>query len=333
MSHPHAADRFQRPPEERTESGAIRRVGIELEMSGISPEEMAAAVMDVVGGRLHRTSPFESTVNDSKLGDFRIELDADVLKSRGYQKHLAEMGIDIGEGQTRENIEQAISKVAGLVVPLELVGPPVPWTELEQLDAIRLKLREAGARGTHSSPFYAFGMHMNIEAASLEATHLLALVRAFLLRYEWLVEVEDVDLSRRVTPYVQPYPPDYVEHVLDFDYQPDLQQFIDDVLELTPTRNRPLDLLPLLAHIDRERIMAGPVEKDLIKPRPAWHYRLPNCLIDEADWSLAVPWNHWVEVERLAGNPDELEAECARFMSTPGGLKGWLAGLIQRLWS
>lgn len=308
-------------------------MGIELEMSGIGPEQVAEAVMAVVGGHCERDSAFQSRVTDTELGDFHVELDAAVLKRRAYQKHLEEMGIDIGQGRTRDQIEQLLSKVAGLVVPLELVGPPVPWTKLGQLDDIRRALHQAGARGTHSSPFYAFGMHINIEAASLKAPHILAVLRAFLLRYEWLVEVEDVDFSRRVTPYVQPYPEDYVEHVLHPGYRPGIRRLIDDFLEFTPTRNRPLDLLPLLAHIDRKRVMAGPVERDLIKPRPAWHYRLPNCLLDEPDWSLTVAWNHWIEVERLASNSDQLEAECARYLDTPGGIKRWLAEMVQRFWS
>ena len=302
-------------------------------MSGVTPEQVAESVMAVVGGDLKRCSPFESTVANTELGDFRIELDADVLKRRGYQKYLQEIGIDLGDGQVRDNLEQALSKVAGLIVPLELVGPPVPWTELARLDAIRRQLHQAGARGTHSSPFYAFGLHLNIEVSSLAVGNILAVLRAFLLRYEWLIEIEDVDFSRRITPYVQPYPEDYVAHVLDPGYHPDRRQLIDDFLNFTPTRNRPLDLLPLLAHLDRERVMAAPVETELIKPRPAWHYRLPNCLIDEPDWSLAVPWNHWMAVEQLAERPEALEAECRRYLDTPGGIKRWLAGILQRLWS
>lgn len=40
----------------------------------------------------------------------------------------------------------------------------------------------------------------------------------------------------------------------------------------------------------------------LVKARPAYHYRLPNCLIDEPDWRLAREWNTWVAVERLAAD-------------------------------
>ena len=130
---------------------------------------------------------------------------------------------------------------------------------------------------------------------------------------------------------MQSYPEDYVAHVLAADYRPDLETLIDDFLEFTPTRNRPLDLLPLFAHIDEDRVMAAPVEKELIKPRPAFHYRLPNCLVDEPDWSLAVPWNDWVEVERLAADAKALEKLRRKRLTDSSTLKRLASGLLRRL--
>lgn len=332
MSQPNARQpRFDPLPHETTPAGDLRRIGLELEVASISPQAMGESVTAVLGGTIEHESAFLSRVRDTELGDFNIELDASILRDRRYQEALAEIGIDIGEGEARNNIEDVMSRLAGLVVPRELVGPPVPWTELARLDEIRLRLHEAGAKGTHSSPFYAFGLQINIEAASLEADGLLAMLRAFLLKYDWLLERSDVDLARRISPYVQSYPEDYVAHVLDPDYQPDLTTLIDDFLYYTPTRNRPLDLLPLFAHIDKERVMAAPVEKELIKPRPAFHYRLPNCLIDEPDWNLSIPWNDWVAVERLAADPGALKKKCAQRLKSSSGVKRWLSALVRKL--
>jgi len=297
---------FAEPPWTTNHRGEPRQVGVEMEMAGVRPEDVAKAVTDVLGGRVERESAFYTRVVDTELGEFGIELDADVLRNRGYQEHLAELGIDIGQGNAREQLESVLSRIAGLVVPLELVGPPVAWTELGQLDKIRRKLHQAGARGTGSSAFYAFGLQLNIDIPDRKVETLLALLQAFLLRYDWLNDRSEVDLARRISPYVQPYPEDYVVHVLDPDYQPDLDALIDDFLHFTPTRNRPLDMLPLFAWLDEDKVMQAPVEKDLIKARPALHYRLPNCLIDEPDWSLSVPWNDWIEVERLAADSDAL---------------------------
>ncbi|MFU8832154.1 MAG: amidoligase family protein, partial [Wenzhouxiangella sp.] len=240
-----------------------------------------------------------------------------------------ELGIDIGEGPARENIESILSRVAGLLVPLELVGPPVPWTELATLDRIRQKLHLAGARGTHSSAFYAFGLQLNIETARLEADHLLAILRAFLLKFDWLLERNKVDLARKLSPYIQDFPEDYVIHVLQDSYRPDQTQLIDDFLDYTPTRNRPLDLLPLFAFLDSDRVLKAPVEKALIKPRPAFHYRLPNCLIDEPDWSLAFSWNDWVAVERLAADTDAIARECNRRLAGSSLFKWLVSGTMR----
>lgn len=322
---------FSAPPWTENPSGELRRVGVELEMAGIEPEAVARSVVTVLGGRIERDSAFMTRVLDTELGDFAIELDADLLTSRKYQQHLAEIGIDLGEGATRDQIESFISRVAGLVVPLELIGPPVPWTQLGQLDEIRRRLHQAGAKGTHGSPLYAFGLQLNIEVASLEVEYLLAMLRAFLLRYDWLLERLEIDLARRLSPFVQSYPADYVAHVLAADYRPDLEALIDDLLSFSPTRNRPLDLLPLFAHIDSDRVMAAPVEKELIKPRPAFHYRLPNCLVDEPDWSLAIPWNDWIEVERLAADGKALERERARRLADSNLVSRWASAALRWL--
>jgi hypothetical protein len=321
---------FAAPPLAENAEGQLRRVGVELEMAGLDTEQIAATVCEVLGGTLERQSAFVIDVRGTDLGDFRVEIDADLLKSRGYQEHLEALGIDIGEGIVREHLEEIILRVAGLVVPFELVAPPVPWTELARVDALRAKLREAGARGTRDSMLYAFGMQLNVEAASLAPDYLLSILQAFLASYDALIEREPVDLSRRLTPYVQAYPEDYVAHVLQDDYRPDLTQLIDDFLSYTPTRNRPLDMLPLFAHLDEARVMAAPVERALVKPRPAFHYRLPNCRIDEPSWTIAEPWNGWVEVERLAADPQRLQWARAERLAGSSMVKQWLSEVWRR---
>ena len=77
--------------------------------------------------------------------------------------------------------------------------------------------------------------------------------------------------------------------------------------------------------------MAAPVEKDLIKPRPAFHYRLPNCLVDEPEWNLAVPWNDWVAIERLARDRTALESARAQRMQDASRLRRWLSSAIRWL--
>ena len=70
------------------------------------------------------------------------------------------------------------------------------------------------------------------------------------------------------------------------DYPATADRLIDDYVRFNPTRNRPLDMLPVLACLDRERTLAAVEDPHLTKPRPAFHYRMPNSLLDEPDWRV-----------------------------------------------
>ena len=309
--------------------GRPRRIGVEMEMAGVEPARIAEAVTATVGGRFEAESAFSGVVRETAFGDFGIELDASVLTSRRYLDSLKRLGIEIESDEVIDNVEEVLSRVAGVVVPHELVCPPVEERELPRIDAIRARLREAGARGTHSSALYAFGLQFNVDIADAGADHLLAVLRAFFVSFDAICERERIDLSRKLTPFVQSFPEDYVAHVLDPGYRPDREQLIDDYLAYTPTRNRPLDLLPLFAWLDRDRVMTAPVERHLVKPRPAWHYRLPNCLIDEPSWNLARPWREWVALERLAADPGRLARRARARVDESSGLRRWLAAVLR----
>ena len=122
----------------------------------------------------------------------------------------------------------------------------------------------------------------------------------------------DVDFSRRLTSYVDPFGKDYVRKVLKPSYQPTIDQLIDDYLEFNPTRNRALDMLPLFAHIDEPRLRAK-IDDDRVKARPTLHYRLPNSLIDDPQWGLIHPYRDWLQVDNLAMDKARLEKVCQAY--------------------
>ena len=60
--------------------------------------------------------------------------------------------------------------------------------------------------------------------------------------------------------------------------------------------------------IDEARVTAAlGDDAAAVKARPTWHYRLPDCRIDEDDWSLAQVWNRWRLVECVAADPALLD--------------------------
>ena len=152
---------------------------------------------------------------------------------------------------------------------------------------------------------------INTEIPRLDAATVQRYLEAYALLQWWLVDAHDVDPTRRLSPYIDLYPEAYLHRVLTRD-TPDMAQLFDDYLEHNATRNRALDLLPILKEIDAPRIERD-IDDPKVKARPAFHYRLPNCHVERDDWSLAPAWNTWLVVERLAGRDDDRRRLAAEF--------------------
>lgn len=288
------------------EDGDLRRVGLELEFAGIGLPETAGIIQSLYGGELEEKHRYSFFLEGSRLGDFVVELDARLLKKMAGNNLLTtgDMMVD-DEDVFKESITDVVDKLAKTVIPIEIVMPPVRWNQLLELEPLRKLLQEKKAEGTSTSFFNAFGLHMNIEVPVLDTKIVLRYFRAFLLVYPWLLQKLNIDFTRRMTPFIDPFPEKYVRRVLNPLYRPSSEEFTDDYLMANPTRNRPLDLLPILGLQFFEKVK--PILKDgKNKPRPAFHYRLPNSQIDDKYWSFVAEWNHWLKVEKLAENPDLL---------------------------
>jgi hypothetical protein len=309
------------PPWRSNPEGQPRRIGVELEMSGLTLDELAGITSEFFGTTVATDGRYGRVLKGDAAGDWVVELDFRLLRKLGHTERVpGAFGDDL-----LQSAEDALHAVAQTMVPVEIVSPPLPMERLPEVEALIARLRAAGAKGTSDHPLNAFGMQFNPEIPRADAATLSAYLRAFLCLYDWLFARADIDLTRRLTSYVDPFPADYVRLVTTADYSPDLPGLIDDYLRYNPTRNRALDLLPLFAHLDGARV-AAVTDDPLIKPRPAFHYRLPDCRIDQPGWGLAAAWNDWLQVERLAADPERLAGCCADyhdFMAAPA-LERWL---------
>jgi hypothetical protein len=303
---------FELPPLVHNPRGEVRKAGFELEYAGLSLEASAVIIQHLFGGRHDAKSPSVQRVTGTRFGTFKLEIDSSQLQHRTYESLLIGIGIDVAWLGDPDRIEEALGKLFSVAgVPFEIVTPPIPITELAPLDELRHLLQQNAAAGTRALPWYAFAMHINPEIPSEDPGVIRDYLRAFLLLYPMLKQRANVDLARSISPYINPFPEEYARVILDPDYPADSNRLIDDYLAFNPTRNRPLDMLPVLCHLDTQRVMSRVEEGHLVKARPAFHYRLPNCLVDEADWTLAREWNNWVMVERLACDRDELSRRMA----------------------
>lgn len=293
------------PPKMTDAEGVPRKAGFEFEFGNLPVLQTVAALQNALGGELEVKTPFEAILQGSELGSLKVERDADILKSVRYRKWLEELGFDFDPGTLGHSIESNIDSASRMLIPCEVVTEPIPFGELSKLDTLTATLESLGAEGTQDSLAYAFGLHINPSLPDTGVDTLRCYLQAFLLLHTWIIESSDIDVTRRfLTKYIDPFPRHYLELVLSEHYMPDIEQFTDDYLEHNPTRNRALDLLPILCELDRERVIAAvrPEEKNLIKGRPAFHYRLPDCKINQPGWSTVQPWNEWVFIEKLACN-------------------------------
>lgn len=306
----HQTSSFLLPPISTTASGEIRRVGVELEFSGLTLENIATLIQEQFGGNVIANTPYESAIRDTILGDFKVELDFQYLKEKGRYKQDPEDFL----AQLDEWSEVILRMAAEQLVPFEIVSPPIPMDRLCELGLLVRRLRQSGAQGTEMGALYAFGLHFNPELPSLDSETIVCYLKAFLCLYDWLVQRSHIDLTRSMTGYISPFPSDYIRQVINLDYHPDQDKLIDDYLIANPTRNRALDMLPLFAYLDKTRTLSV-INDDRVHARPTLHYRLPNCLIDQPGWNIDMDWHNWLMVERLACNPECLNALCRAYMN------------------
>jgi len=291
--------------------GQERLVGVEFELQGVEVDQLAGLTASTLDGTLQMKSSADYRIAVPNQGEYRVEVDYALLKEMANEYEVA----DADSVSVVDTVALVVlSAASSLVVPCEVVTPPLSMTTLpDRLEPLTVAIRDAGGKGTGYSPLYAFGLHLNVEPPTLDAETVTAFMKSFVCLFDWLTWKGEVDIARRATPYIQRYPADYELRLADPGYWPDWRSLIDDYLEFNPSRNRALDMLPLFSHIDPDRIHAA-VSDGRVQSRPAFHYRLANCSIDEPGWSISKPWSHWLQIEHLASHRDALAGCCAAFL-------------------
>lgn len=285
--------RFLPLPMARTAEGRERRTGVEIEFGGIDEARAAEVVVAVLGGRRVASGPYSARVEGTRIGTLRIELDT------AFREDEA------------SGLKAAVLDLSRRVVPVEIVTDPLPPGSLARLEDLRAALCDAGAIGSRGGALLGFGLHLNPEVAARTAAAVVPILRAYALTEDWLRRQPALDPSRRLLPFVDPYPRRFVDRLAAEGGSWDLDRLAEVYLEETPSRNRGLDLLPLLRDLDAERVerALGPRAAS-VGARPAFHYRLPDSRVDEPDWRIAHEWNRWRLVEVVAAD-DALLARLA----------------------
>lgn len=304
-------------PRPRTADGAPRLVGIEIEFMRLGAGRAAHALAAGLGGHVAGEDAHAFRVLGTEFGDLAVELD---LRHAHPQRHRHMLPLPLPFRLGRRGAA-LLGHMLGAAVPCELITRPLPPDRLPDLARAVGILRRAGAGGPRLPLAGAPGLHFNVDVPRPDATTLTASLKAFLLLDPWL---RRACAARPGRPASLPprYPEDYVRRIVEPGYGPPLPRFTDDYLAANPTRDRGLDLLPVLLHLDEARVRARlPNEK--IGGRPAFHYRLPQAHVGEEEWTMAPDWNRWVAVERLAGDDSGLAELGRAYLGFRGGGESW----------
>lgn len=300
---------YQRPPFEKNFNNDLRKVGFEIEYSGLEIEESVEIINNLFGGKVKPYNKYYFTIEKTSAGDFTVKIDSSFLYEKKYAEILDKVGIRKAIKEQDHNIfnkiEKVLEEVASGFIPNEIVTPPVSINKLDTFDPLIKEMKKKNAEGTGESLIYAFATHINPEVPSLDVDLILRYLRSFLLLYEWLFKELKIDFTRKLTSFIDPFAMEYMDLVLDPAYNPDLDKFANDYIRFNPKRDRPLDLYPVLGFLKpdtREKEKSG-----IVKTRPTFHYRLPNSEIDIRNWSLSYEWNYWWYVEKLAYEENEIE--------------------------
>lgn len=294
-----------------TEAGTMRRVGVEIEFDGLTLPKATEIVAAWAGETAVSDTAAQGHVN-TRWGPLRTEIDWLYLKNLAKEKKIAPNSsawVDL------------LSQVAAHFVPIEVVSPPIPLDQVVELEALVERLRRAGASGTGSSPIAAFGVHLNPELPASSAAPLAFYIQAFGLLQWWLKRQAHLDITRRLSPYIDLYPETYVLLSLTYAEHTTMEHMRQDYLEHNASRNRALDLWPIFADFDEQWVQRE-LKEPLIKPRPTFHYRLPNCEIDDPRWTLLHCWWPWQVVERLAASPEKLALLAEHFQLAQRSFRG-----------
>lgn len=288
-------------PRATDSEGNARLTGVEIEFSGLDADRVAEIACQTLGGRAEQVDSHAWTVAETEIGTLDIYLDTALRHVENSA--LKRIGLDIGKE----------------VIPVEIVTKPLDLDGLAALDRLRAALRDAGAAGTRAGLAYGFGVHLNPGIASADASGITAPLLAYALIESWMREAHPIDFSRRILPFTDPYPTRLVAALCHAGIV-DPAAMAEIYLTHAPSRNYGLDMLPILAWMDEDQVRRMLGTGGSVSARPAFHFRLPDCRIDEADWSLHHEWVRWRLVEQLAEDRDLLDRMMAEWQEMHGSV-------------
>ena len=144
-----------------------QRYGVEVEMTGITREKAASIIAEVFGTRASapdRSCYHTITIKDQSARSWKVMRDASIRTERN-------------DG-TNESFDE---------YSVEMVTPPLKYEDIETLQNIIRKLREAGAKANNSC-----GIHIHVDGANHNPKSLKKLVNFMVARQDLIYEALNI---------------------------------------------------------------------------------------------------------------------------------------------
>ncbi len=198
------------------EEEKFRRVGLEVEFSGLEMDEVLDILQAELGGKLERVE--EKDTFYFKLKRSRL--------SRTAEEEKIWIHFEGNETDPDSKITD-VSKIK----TIEVTSSPIDWEGVKIFDGAIQKLREAGAVGTTETN--AVSIQVNVEMATAKNPHykvedLLSLLRNYYSASNFAMIEKEVPLPEVRKPYVGTYSQEMMKRIMDPKYKPSLREFYND---------------------------------------------------------------------------------------------------------
>ena len=194
----------------------FKRVGLEVEFSGLEMDEVLDILQDELGGKLEKVE---------EKGTYYYKLKHSKL-SRSAEAEKVWIHFEGNETNPDASIKD-VSKIK----TIEVTSSPIDWDGVKIFESAIKKLEQAGAIGTTIDN--AVSIQVNIEMATAKNPHvdvnqLLALLRNYYRPEHYSMIESEIPLPEVRAAYVGTYSDGMMKKILDPQYRPTLAEFYHD---------------------------------------------------------------------------------------------------------
>ncbi|MGE3975475.1 MAG: amidoligase family protein [Bdellovibrionales bacterium] len=240
------------------------RTGFEVELNGLTEVKILQLVQEHFGGKIEG-----EYVRGTLIGDIRVYYDGSMWRYQDWAM--------VQNGGRENKLRRAIQAIFdALGSPVEIVFPPVKYSEIPLLEEFIAKLNDAGATGTKG--LSAAAIHTNTQIDPQNATLLRNLLGLYTNNGSLLRSYFKPLLIRRLRGFIQQPTPEMAAQLADWTYRPTAPEFWLDFRKGVQPKLSAFNITPAFvmnSQIPQDNIQEL-VSSGWIKPRPASEIRETN---------------------------------------------------------